>query len=529
MAVQKSSAYPSGLSRWILVLTVISCALLEMIDATIVNVALPEISGSIGATRTEIAWVVTAYSIGNAIVIPLSGMLSNLLGRRKYFTGSVVLFTACSLMCGLSTSLWTLVVWRFIQGLAGGGLLSTAQSIMIDAFPPEKINTANAIFGVGVVVGPIIGPVLGGVLVQHLTWHWIFFVNLPVGAVAAMLSWMFVANLEDVQRPKKIDGWGILFLVVAVSALQYVLEEGGSKDCFASTPIVVLSLTAVVGIIAFVWRELKVEYPVVDIRLLKNYNLAIGNILNLVTGAMLLSSMFIFPLFVRVSLGWTSIQTGLFLMYLGISCTVGIVIVKRVLDQGVSPKIALLIGMSLLSVYLLLMSFSSPDSGGRDFIFPFILGGLGMAFFFMPIMSLSLSGLRGSDLAQGTGLFNMIKRLGGAIGLAVMNIYLNHQNAGVGTALVPYGNAYNPIATERVGAFKQFFIAAGYAADDAMQAAYQMMGNLFHKQQMLVSYNHGYLMMSLVIVVICVPIIALIKVKKENQAVQVSGGDEQRK
>lgn len=519
MAIKPVSAYPSGMARWILVLTVITCALLEMIDATIVNVALPEISGSISATRTEIAWVVTAYSIGNAIVIPLSGMLSNLLGRRNYFTGSVILFTFCSLMCGMSTTLWTLVLWRFIQGLAGGGLLSTAQSIMIDAFPPEKINTANAIFGIGVVVGPIIGPVLGGVLVQDLSWHWIFFVNLPIGAIAAMLSWMFVTNLEGVNKPKKIDVWGIVFLVVAVSALQYVLEEGGSKDWFSSTPITILSITAIVGIIGFIWRELHIDYPVVNIRLLKNYNLAIGNILNLVTGAILLSSMFIFPLFVRVSLDWSSIQTGLFLMYLGISCTVGIMIVKKVLDKGVSPKIALIIGMALLSGYLALMSLSSPDSNGRDFIFPFILGGLGMAFFFMPVMSLSLTGLRGSDLAQGTGIFNMVKRLGGAIGLAVMNIYLNHLNADVGAGMIPYVNAYNPAVTGRVDAFKQFFLSAGYATDDALKGAYQMLSSLLYKQQLLVSYTHGYLMMSMVMIVVCVPIILLIKQKKEKTVV----------
>lgn len=518
-AAIKSSSYPTGAQKWILIITAITCALLEMIDATIVNVALPEISGSIGATRTEIAWVVTAYSIGNAIVIPLSGMLSNLFGRKNYFTASVILFTFGSLMCGLSTSLWTLVFWRFIQGLAGGGLLSTALSIMIGAFPPEKINTANAIYGIGVVVGPIIGPVIGGVLVENFTWHWIFFVNLPVGAIAALLSWMFITNLDGIKKPVKIDWWGILFLVVAVSTLQYVLEEGGSHDWFNNTNIIILSVISIIGIVAFIWRELITSQPAVDIRLFKNYNLAMGNILNVVMGSMLMSSMFIFPLFVRVSLGWTSIQTGIYLMYLGLSCSASIMIVRKIMDRGLKPKASLLIGTGLIALYLFLFSFSSPDSHGSNFIFPLMIGGMGMAFYFLPMMSLSLSGLRGNDLAQGTGIFNMLKRLGGAIGLAVINIYLNHQSANVGEGMMNYANIYNPTAVDRVNSFKQFFIAAGYATDDALKAAYQTMGNLFHKQQLLVSYNHGYLMMTLVLIVIGVPIILLIKnPRKEKPA-----------
>ncbi|TXJ22493.1 MAG: DHA2 family efflux MFS transporter permease subunit [Chitinophagaceae bacterium] len=519
-AKTKAHAYPAGAAKWIIIITAISCALLEMIDATIVNVALPEISGSIGATRTEIAWVVTAYSIANAIVIPLSGMLSNLFGRKNYFTASVVVFTVCSLMCGMSTTLWTLVIWRFVQGLAGGGLLSTAQSIIIDAFPPEKINSANAIFGIGVVVGPIIGPVLGGTLVQNLSWHWIFFVNLPIGAAAALLSWMFISDLEGARKIVKMDWWGIIFLTIAVSSLQYVLEEGGAKDWFNSTSIVVLSIAAVLGSFAFITRELSTEHPAVDIRLLKNYNLALGNVINLVNGAVLMSSMFIFPLFVRVSLNWDSFQTGLYLMYLGIFCTVGIMLVKKLLDKGLSPKTTLLIGTTLISTYLFLMSFSAPGSHGRNFIFPFLVGGVGMAFFFMPVLSLSLSGLRGSELAQGAGLFNMIKRLGGAIGLAVMNIFINHQNAHVGDGVIQYANSYNPVFTERVNSFQQFFIAAGYATDDALQAAYETVSKLFTKQQLLVSYDHGYLMMSMVIILVCVPVILLIKKPKKEENIR---------
>jgi len=214
------AAHPTGAARVILVLTAITCALLELIDATVVNVSLREISGSIGATTTEIAWVVTAYGISNVIIIPLTGMLSNYFGRKNYFTASVVLFTFSSLMCGLSSDLWTLVFWRFIQGLGGGGLLSNAQTIILGAFPREKMGMANAIFGMGIIMGPTFGPTIGGLITDSMSWHWIFFVNVPIGIIAAFLSFYFVTDDPAAVKPKKIDYWGILFLIVGVGSVQ---------------------------------------------------------------------------------------------------------------------------------------------------------------------------------------------------------------------------------------------------------------------------------------------------------------------
>lgn len=508
LSIQKTSI--QGAARSILIITAITCALLEMIDATIVNVALPEISGGIGATRTEIAWVTTAYSIANVIIIPLSGMLSNLFGRKAYFTASVIIFTFCSLMCGMSTTLWEIVLWRFLQGMGGGGLLSTAQSIVIDAFPQEKINTANAIFGIGVILGPIAGPVLGGLIVEKLSWHWIFFVNLPVGVVAALLSFLYVTNMEGNLKPKRIDWWGIAFLAVAISSLQYVLEEGGIHDWFSNTSILVLSIMAVLGIIAFIVRELSIDYAAVNLRLLKKFNLSVGNFLMLISGGIMAGSMFIFPLFVRVSLGWTPLQTGLFLMYFAFSATIGILISRKLLESGVNSKIMMITGLVLMSVYLFMLSFSTPDTPPQTYILPLVLGGSGATALMLPVMSLSVGGLRGVDLAQGTGLSNMLKRLGNAVGIAVINIYLDHQNVHVYTALSTNISIYNPISNERLLAFRRYFMSAGYAANDALKAAYLMLQRIVQQQEILISYDHGYLMMSLAML-ICIPLILLIK------------------
>lgn len=446
---------------------------------------------------------------------PLSGMLSNLFGRKAYFTGSVILFTGCSLLCGLSTTLWEIVIWRFAQGLGGGGLLSTAQSIVVDAFPPEKVNTANAIFGIGVIIGPMAGPVLGGVLVEKLSWHWIFFVNLPVGALASLLSLLYVPDLAGSIKPRRIDWWGILFLAVSVSSMQFVLEEGGLYDWFSSTTIIILSLVAVFGMIAFVRRELIVDYPAVKISLLRSFNLSVGNFLMLISGGIMAGAMFIFPLFVRVSLGWTPLQTGMFLMYFALSATFGMLIAGKLLESRINSKIMMIGGLLLMSLYLYMLSFSAPDTAENNYILPMILGGLGATAFMLPIMSLSIGGLRGADLAQGTGLSNMLKRLGNAIGIAVLNIYLDHQNAQVGNALSAHITIYNPLVRERLQAFRHFFFLAGYATNDTMKAAYQLLEELVYRQQILISFDHGYFMMSIVIL-ICIPLILLIRPTAEQ-------------
>ena len=507
------SLYPTGATKWILILTAITCAVLELLDTTIVNVSLREISGSVGATTTEIAWVVTAYAISNVIIIPLTSMLSDLLGRKVYFTLSVIIFTFASLMCGASGSLWTLVFWRFIQGLGGGGLLSTAQTIIIGAFPPEKISTANAIFGMGLIMGPTFGPTIGGYLTDNFSWHWIFFVNIPIGITAAILSWTYVTNRPGAVKPKKIDWWGIIFLITAIGSLQYVLEEGTTDDWFESREIIFFTILAAFGIVAFIIRELSIDYPAVNIRLYKNYNLAMGSLMNLMLGMLLFGTVFIFPLFTQISLGWTATQTGVF-MIPGALCTAfSMPLVGKLLGNGVNPKRIILMGIGITFSFLVLLSFSSPESNESNFYFPFVLRGVGMAFMMSPILSLAVAGLQGKDMAQAVGLANMIRQLGGAIGIALLNVYLNKQNAVIRGNMIGYITESNSLATDRVNAFTQNFIGAGYSQPDAQNLAYKMMESVVYKQQALVSYDKGFMMVA-VCMLVCIPIVLLLRHQK---------------
>jgi DHA2 family multidrug resistance protein len=513
----QKSVYPQGAEKWILILTAITCAILELIDTTVVNVSLQEISGNIGATTTEIAWVITAYAISNVIIIPLTSMLSDLFGRKTYFTASVLIFTFSSLMCGLSTNLWMLVFWRFVQGIGGGGLLSTGQSIIVGAFPPEKISTANAIFGMGIIMGPTFGPTLGGYITEHFSWHWIFFVNIPVGIIASILAWTYVSDVAGAKKPKKIDWWGIIFLVIAVGSLQYVLEEGASKDWFESHEITFFSILAALGLVAFIYRELKIDYPAVNIRLYKNYNLAMGSIMNFMLGMLLFGTVFIFPLFVQISLGWTPTQTGVFMIPSALCTAFSMPIVGKMLGNGKNPKTIIMIGIFITFGFLLMMSFSSPESSQNDFYFPFVLRGVGLAFMMSPILSLAVAGLRGKDMAQAIGLANMIRQLGGAVGIALLNVFLTYKNAEVRGNMVSYITDYASASADRIAGLTQTFISKGYSPENAQMVAYKMMEGTLFKQGALVSYDQGFFVVGIAIL-FCIPVVLLIRYKKGERA-----------
>jgi DHA2 family multidrug resistance protein len=513
----KQSDYPVGAERAILVVTAISAALLQLIDMSIVNVSLREISGSIGATTTEIAWAVTAYAVSNVIMIPLAGMMGNLFGRKNYFTISILIFTIASFFCGTANSLFALVAWRFIQGIGGGALLTTSQTIIVEAYPPEKVGIANAIFGMGVILGPTFGPTLGGFLTDNYSWHWIFFINVPIGLMAAYLSWTFVKDQAGAKKPKEIDWTGIILLIVAVGSLQYVLEEGAGDDWFDSREIVVGTILATIGMVGFIWRELTYEHPAVNLGLLKNWNLALGSVLNFIVGFVLLATVFVFPLFVQIGLGWTATKTGNFLISGALASAVSMGIAGKLLTKGYNAKTMMIVGCVMVFGFAALMSFSSPDSAERNFFWPFILRGLGIGFMMSPVMSLSLQGLKGVDISQGAGLSNMIRQLGGAVGIAIMNVFLMHRNASNDNYLLQHLNVYNEAFQDRINMITQNFVSQGYYLEDARDMAYKLVDLSLFKQQSLVSYDNVFWSVA-VAISICIPFILLIRNQKGKAA-----------
>ena len=330
-----------GARRTIVTITAIIAALLEIVDTTIVNVALTDMKGNLGATLTEIGWVVTAYAIGNVIVVPMTSWLSQQFGRRNYFAASIMIFTTFSFLCGNATGIWELVAFRFCQGLGGGALLVTSQTIITESYPIEKRGMAQAIYGLGVIIGPTLGPPLGGYIVDHFSWPYIFYINIPIGIVATLLTLQFVRSpkFQEKTSRRNIDFLGVILLAIAVGSLQYVLEKGHDDDWFNSSLIIFLTVLFIFGFFFFIWRELSYKNPIVELRVLKNGNLRIGTILSFILGFGLYGSTFIVPLYTQTTLGWTAEDAGLLFIPSGIATAFMMPIIGKLLQRGVKTPI----------------------------------------------------------------------------------------------------------------------------------------------------------------------------------------------
>lgn len=415
----------------LIVVTAGLASLLEIVDTSIVNVAIPTMMGNLGATLDEISWVVTGYIIANAIVLPLAGWLSVRLGRRRYYVGCIGLFTLASVACGFAPNLITLVLFRVVQGLAGGALLPTSQALIQEAFPPEQAGLASAIYGMVVIIGPTIGPPLGGFLTDHLGWRSIFNVNLPLGILAAAMA---LANVRDHEmkgehkskdvRSHPIDVWGLAFLVVAIGCLQFVLERGQVDDWFASKVILLNTLLAGAAAAAFVWWELHHQYPIVDLRLFKKPVLRYGAMMMGALGFILYGIIFFVPVFCSVNLGLTATETGLLFMPGALASGFSMPIVGSLLRKH-DARLLVCGGLGVVCAALALMAGSSTGTGTDNLFMPLLLRGFGMAFLFVPLNAVVLGSFQGPTVGQVAGITNLARQLGGSLGIALLSTLFN--------------------------------------------------------------------------------------------------------
>src|ERR1700760_4280508 len=329
-----------GSRRVIITINAIICTLLEIIDTTIVNVALNDMRGNLGATLTEVAWVITAYAIGNVIIIPMTSWLSTQFGRRNYFAASIMIFTVCSFLCGNANGIWELVGFRFLQGIGGGALLATSQTIITESYPKSQRSIAQAIYGLGVIVGPTLGPPLGGYIVYHYSWPYIFYINIPVGVAAALLTLQYVRSPNYGQKKSRgsVDYVGIGLLAAAIGCLQFVLERGQDDDWFADAGITICSVVSFFCFFFFVWREWVFRDPIVDLRVLKNGNLRIGTLLTFILGFGLYGSTFVIPLYTQGTLGWTPEESGMLLVPSALATAAMMPTIGQILQRGVKAQ-----------------------------------------------------------------------------------------------------------------------------------------------------------------------------------------------
>lgn len=410
-----------GLRRAIVSIAVIAATLLEIIDTTIVNVALPNIQGNFGVPVDEGAWIVTGYIVANVIVIPLTPWLAARFGRRQYFFASIVLFTIASLMCGLSGSFGQLVFWRIVQGLGGGGLISTSQAILRDTFGAKQQGQAQGIFAMGVIVGPALGPVLGGWITDNLTWRWAFFINLPVGILAATLIWNFLRNPIK-PRLMKLDWVGLTLLAIGLGSMQYVLDQGQQYDWLDDPNIRLFTFLSVAGLGSFVWWTLRSGIPVVDLHVLRLRQVAAGSILGAVLGISLYGSILVLPQYLQNSLGFTATLSGLTIFVRALAVMVFTPVTAALASRGViDVRINVALGFILLGVSnWILAGVTTPDSQFGSFILTLILSGIGLSQIFVPLSLAVIGGVPDREVPATSAFFNLSRQIGGSIATAVL-------------------------------------------------------------------------------------------------------------
>ncbi|HQV78498.1 MAG TPA: DHA2 family efflux MFS transporter permease subunit [Chitinophagales bacterium] len=515
---QTNSLIEYGSRRVIITITVVLCTLLELIDTTVVNVATTTLMGNLGATLSEVSWVVASYAIANVIIVPMSGWLSATFGRKYYFAGSVTIFTFGSLMCGLSNSIWVLVFWRFVQGIGGGALFATSQTILKEIYPPEKIGMAMAMFGMGVIVGPTIGPYLGGYLVYNFSWPIIFYINIPIGILATFLTLTYIRdNPYEKKSGSSVDWFGIILLIIGIGSLQLVLEQGERKDWFESQFIIVFTFLSIVGILGFIYRMLTTEHPIVDLRVLKKGNVAIGTVMNFILGFILYGSVFIYPIYMQHFLGFTAQLSGEMFIPGALLSGLMMPIIGGMLSKGTPPKFMIISGFLITAIFVYWSSFIFTTNTGTDAMFwPLLVRGFGMAFLFVPLSALILGGLKGADVGQASGISNMVRQIGGSMSVAIIGVLNETLSAEHRANLLNHITPDNPILLERLNGMKMGLMSMTSDANHAAQQALAFLNFTIDKQAAILSYIDIFHYFTIFILV-TVPLVLFAKTYKFNK------------
>ncbi len=509
-----------GLAKAIIVITTVTAAVMELVDTTIVNVALSDMAGGLGVNIEDISWVITAYAIANVIIIPLTGFLAEYFGRKNYYLVSMIIFTVASYLCAESNSLTEIIVWRFVQGIGGGALLSTSQAILFDAFEPKDRPIAAGLFGMGLVLGPTLGPTLGGYIIEHLSWPMIFMINIPIGILATILTYYFVDKKPGEGKHKSsisIDYVGIIFLIVGIGFLQYVLERGEADDWFASSTIRWCALFAAIGLIGFIWTELTVEKPAVKLSLLGNRNLGFTTIFTFVAGLGLFTSVFVYPVLTQRVLGFTAYETGLSLLGPTLFAVVMMPVIGKLMSKGVSAIPFVVVGFILFAGYSWMSASVSPDVGKNDFFIPLAIRAFGISMVQLPLINQAVVGLAPKDYPGGIALNNMIRQLGGAFGIALANNYIAKQYAVHRMNLISNVTDASAGTAERINSISQSLIAKTGDASGATTKALAVINQSVERQAYYLSYLDTFRLITIFFILV-IPLVVFLRTKKKTAA-----------
>jgi DHA2 family multidrug resistance protein len=499
---------PAAVNKWLVAVAVALGALLEVVDTSIVNVALTDMQNSLGATLSEVSWVVSSYAVANVVILPMTAWLGHRFGKKNYFIFSLIAFTIASVLCGMSTNLTTLIIARIIQGLGGGGLLAKAQAILFETFPKEEQAMAQGFFGAIVIAGPTIGPTLGGYITTNIDWRWIFFINIPVGIAAVMMCLAFLPNDTEEREKGSVDWWSIALLAVGLGSFQTMLEEGQSEDWFESPYIIAATIAAVIGLVMFVYRTLKADHPIVDLRVLRYRSLWAGSILSIVIGMGLYGTMFAVPIFAQSVLHLTAQDTGIMMLPGALMSAVAMPVVAKMLGKFDARAVLALGGMILITA-LVLLGHLSPQTGESDFVFPLIVRAFGTTCMFLPLSLATIGPIPKKDVSAASGFYNLTRQLGGSIGVAILSTLLARRSAFHRAVIVEKVTAGDPHVMERLQMMTSAMVAKGADLMTAKAKALQMLDGMVNLQATVMSFNDTFYF-TLALVACTLPLVFLL-------------------
>ncbi|HVT61756.1 MAG TPA: DHA2 family efflux MFS transporter permease subunit [Thermoanaerobaculia bacterium] len=496
-------ASETQLSPWLISMVVVLATFMEVLDTSIANVSLPHIAGSLSATIDESTWVLTSYLISNAIVLPLSGWFSNVFGRKRFYMTCVVLFTASSFLCGFAPTLPLLILFRVLQGLGGGGLQPSAQAILADAFPPEKRGMGFSVYAMAVVFAPAIGPTLGGWITDNLNWRWIFYINVPVGVVSFVLTgWLIkdpaylVERVRQLRGRLRIDYIGMGLLTLGLGFLQVVLDKGQEDDWFGSNLIAWSSAVAAVALLAVIWWELRVQNPVVDLRLLKERNFLLSNVLIFGLGFALFGSTVLVPQFLQTLLGYSATDSGKVLSPSGIVVFFMLPLTGLLINR-VGAKLLIVIGFLVAALSLWLTSSISLGVDYWTITFYRMLQGVGLAFLFVPISTTSFSRLPPEKSNAASALFNLSRNLGASFGIAIVTTLVVRNTQVHTNLLAAHVTSGNPAYKGLIAGLTQRLVQQGASSYEAGRQAVAVVARMLARQAGALAYLDAFRFVSL--------------------------------
>ena len=502
-----------NINKWLITITVMLPAIMEIVDTSVANVALPHMQGSLNAGTDEITWVLTSYLVSNAVVLPMTGWLARMFGRKRFLITCIVLFTMASFLCGAAPSLGMLIFFRVLQGAAGGALIPMSQAIMMETFPPYQQGMAMAIFGVGAMFGPIIGPALGGWITDNMSWRWIFYINIPIGIVAVTMASFFIYDPSYLKRAAKekisVDYWGLALLVIGLGALQIVLDKGQQEDWFNSPFIVIFSAVSIITLISLVYVELTHPHPIVNLRLFKNVSFSAGNLIMFAVGFCLYSSIMLIPLFLQTLMGYNATMAGMVLAPGGVSTLICMPFVGAIIQRYDGRKVVFL-GLIIGACAMFMMQRFTLDAAYPDFVWPRVVLGVGLAMTFVPLTTVTLSTIAKVEMGNATGIFSLLRNIGGSVGIAISATLLARYSQFYQTSLVANVTPYNTVVQSRIAMLKSATMARGMDAVAAEKSAIAIIYGTVRRQAAMLAYNRIFFVVGLAFLII-IPLLLLLK------------------